>query len=92
MESRTLRPLCLLLCLPLLAIAAPDPADYNGFDVADASVPLAAIQRGGPPKDGIPAIDQPKFVAAAQGRPDRRRPRARHRRSTASRAPIRCAS
>ena len=29
------------------------------------SVPLAEIQSGGPPKDGIPALDDPKFVGAA---------------------------
>jgi len=44
--------------------AAPDPTQFNGFDVANASVPTQAIQRGGPPKDGIPAIDRPKFVPA----------------------------
>ena len=56
-----------LLATPVATGAAtPDPAAYNGFDVSAATVPLAAIQRGGPPKDGIPAIDQPKFVTAAQ--------------------------
>jgi len=45
----------------------PDPAEYNGFDLQGALVPLEAIERGGPPRDGIPAIDQPKFVAAARG-------------------------
>ncbi len=38
----------------------------NGFDLSNARVPASAIQRGGPPKDGIPAIDRPRFVAAAQ--------------------------
>lgn len=62
----------MLLALPLLVApvvtraAAPDPAAYNGFDVGAATVPLAAIERGGPPKDGIPAIDNPKFIPAAQ--------------------------
>lgn len=46
--------------------ANPERADFNGFDVSDAAVPLRAIQRGGPPKDGIPAIDRPKFVTGAQ--------------------------
>ncbi|MDP1690685.1 MAG: DUF3179 domain-containing (seleno)protein [Burkholderiaceae bacterium] len=36
----------------------------NGFDLAGASVPVQAIERGGPPKDGIPAIDRPRFVGA----------------------------
>lgn len=46
--------------------ANPARTDFNAFDVSDAAVPLRAIQRGGPPKDGIPAIDRPKFVTGAQ--------------------------
>lgn len=30
------------------------------------SVPLGEIVGGGPPKDGIPSIDNPKFVLASQ--------------------------
>lgn len=40
----------------------PDPAEFNGFDVRGALVPIDAIHHGGPPRDGIPAIDRPKFV------------------------------
>lgn len=36
----------------------------NGFDLADTLVPSAQIHHGGPPRDGIPAIDEPKFVNA----------------------------
>jgi len=36
---------------------------YNGFDVANASIPLVEIHRGGPPRDGIPSIDHPKFIS-----------------------------
>jgi hypothetical protein len=43
-----------------------DIAPFNGFDVSNASISTLAIQRGGPPKDGIPAIDRPKFAGAAQ--------------------------
>ncbi|MEO8508664.1 MAG: DUF3179 domain-containing (seleno)protein, partial [Betaproteobacteria bacterium] len=46
--------------------ASLDPAAYNGFDVSAATIPLSAIERGGPPKGGIPAIDRPKFVTAAE--------------------------
>jgi hypothetical protein len=46
--------------------AGPDPAQYNGFDLSGALVALQAIEHGGPPRDGIPAIDRPKFVAAAR--------------------------
>ncbi len=34
----------------------------NGFDLSDTLVPSAQIHHGGPPRDGIPAIDEPKFV------------------------------
>ena len=46
----------------------PDPAAYNGFDLAGALVPVAAIERGGPPRDGIPAIDSPRYEPAAASR------------------------
>lgn len=38
----------------------------NGFDLDGALVPESAIQRGGPPRDGIPSIDRPRFVSADQ--------------------------
>jgi len=38
----------------------------NGFDLRGAAVPIAAIEAGGPPRDGIPAIDRPQFVSARQ--------------------------
>ena len=38
----------------------------NGFDVSDALVPVQGIEAGGPPRDGIPAIDHPRFLAASQ--------------------------
>ncbi|MGH7781559.1 MAG: DUF3179 domain-containing protein [Candidatus Binataceae bacterium] len=37
----------------------------TGFDLTHHSVPPDQILGGGPPKDGIPAILQPKFVSAA---------------------------
>jgi hypothetical protein len=39
-------------------------AELNGFDLRDALVPTDAIQSGGPPRDGIPAIDRPRYVDA----------------------------
>lgn len=38
------------------------------FDATLHSVPLNEIRGGGPPKDGIPAIDAPKFVSAEQAK------------------------
>ena len=37
----------------------------NGFDLTGVLVPESKILSGGPPRDGIPAIDTPRFVAAA---------------------------
>ena len=38
----------------------------NGFDLSGSIVPSREIIRGGPPKDGIPAIDQPNFLLHPQ--------------------------
>lgn len=37
----------------------------NGFDLDSASIPINEILQGGPGKDGIPAIDSPEFIQAA---------------------------
>jgi hypothetical protein len=34
----------------------------NGFDFSKHSIPIEEIQSGGPPKDGIPALTNPRFV------------------------------
>jgi len=36
----------------------------SGFDTSRHSIPVGEIFSGGPPKDGIPALSQPKFVTA----------------------------
>jgi len=38
----------------------------NGFDLTNSLIDREAIHHGGPPKDGIPAIDHPKFLKAAE--------------------------
>lgn len=50
-----------LFALTSLCAAAPFK---NGFDLAGASVPTGEIVSGGPPRDGIPALDTPSFVSA----------------------------
>ncbi len=35
----------------------------NGFDLSNAVIPVNEIRSGGPPRDGIPSIDHPKFIA-----------------------------
>jgi hypothetical protein len=37
----------------------------NGFDLAGSLIPADEIHQGGPPRDGIPSIDRPKFMAAS---------------------------
>ena len=58
----------LLLALLLIESAADNTVTAgslkNGFDVSDALVPENEILAGGPPRDGIPAIDEPRFVTA----------------------------
>jgi len=37
-----------------------------GFELDNATIPVGEIHRGGPPPDGIPSIDQPRFTAASE--------------------------
>jgi hypothetical protein len=55
----------LFLCLALIAAGAPVAVlaeEMNGFDLKGSLIPAEQIHFGGPPKDGIPAIDHPKFT------------------------------
>lgn len=45
--------------------ALPKPA-LNGFALSNATIPREAIRRGGPPRDGIPALLDPKFVPVSK--------------------------
>jgi len=66
------------LCFALAAgTAAADPAvwraEWPATDFSRHAVPYEEIRSGGPPKNGIPAIDRPRFVEAdkADGFADR---------------------
>jgi hypothetical protein len=63
-----LKTICLASALLLATAAAAFAQTRNGFDLTGALVPAAQIAPGGPPRDGIPAIDRPKFVAAGDVR------------------------
>ncbi len=61
-----------LLAAALALAAAPAGASGDGWrhawpdtDFSNLGIDLADIVAGGPPKDGIPAIDDPQFTAAA---------------------------
>lgn len=67
MKTRTgWRPALLLI----LAVASFDALQaqrtMNGFNLEGASIPISSIESGGPPRDGIPALDQPRFTTAAE--------------------------
>lgn len=53
--------LILLLISTLPAASAPGQ-EMNGFDLSNAAIPARDILSGGPPRDGIPAIDEPQFI------------------------------
>ena len=56
--------LLLLAAGAAFAQGAHDRAEWPKTDFSRRTVELAEIQSGGPPKDGIPAIDRPRFVGA----------------------------
>lgn len=58
----------LLAGLSFATAVAAHAVQRNGFDLDGALVPQDEIMHGGPPRDGIPAIDQPKFLTADQAR------------------------
>ncbi len=56
-----MRSLLIVLTISVVSASAQGPF-MNGFDLAGASIPISEIQRGGPPRDGIPSIDDPQFL------------------------------
>lgn len=66
--------LTLALAAGGVALAFPDyrRAEWPNTDFSKSSIPLDEITSGGPPRDGIPPIDEPVFlpVAEAAGLPD----------------------
>ncbi len=56
--------LLLLVIQPITVSTTTAGPVKNGFDLTDALVPASKILSGGPPRDGIPAIDKPRFVTA----------------------------
>lgn len=66
LESRALR--WALIGAVLTMAQSAQAATKLGFKLDNATIPVAEIRPGGPPRDGIPSIDRPKFVPAAQVR------------------------
>lgn len=55
--------LIIAMAFALSACGAPAQST-NGFDLQGALVPVREIKHGGPPRDGIPALDQPDLMSA----------------------------
>lgn len=55
------RILALAAGLPFLLASCTFGQSMLGFDLSNATIPTDEIKRGGPPPDGIPSIDNPKF-------------------------------
>lgn len=58
------RPIVALVLIILAGTAAHAQDPKNGFDVSDSLVPADEIFWGGVGRDGIPAIDEPKFLSS----------------------------
>ncbi len=48
--------------LSLITISSGFSQTKNGFNLANASIPIAQIFAGGPPRDGIPALTNPAII------------------------------
>ncbi|CAN5238852.1 DUF3179 domain-containing protein [soil metagenome] len=54
----------ILICIAFLTGFSLHSQTMKGFDLSNSSIPTGEIKDGGPPKDGIPSIDKPKFVSS----------------------------
>ena len=63
---RVIYPLIFIAIYPLLTQAVNGLQANNGFELDGALIPIDKILHGGPPRDGIPAIDKPRFVSAKE--------------------------
>lgn len=54
--------LLLIFLMPVALLNCTQAQTLNGFDISDATVSQDKIKQGGPPRDGIPSIDNPDFI------------------------------
>lgn len=52
------------ILLSVLLTGSLHATSKNGFDLSQSLIPAKDILQGGPPRDGIPSIERPKFVSA----------------------------
>ncbi len=58
--------LTVLICAMPAVVGADAPRTLNGFNLTNCFIPADQILRGGPPRDGIPALTRPKTVPAEE--------------------------
>ena len=68
MRMSVIQSVCLSLVILCSSAGSEAGVKKNGFDLTDGLVPTREIRRGGPPRDGIPAIYLPNFVKASEQR------------------------
>ncbi len=64
-KSRLVTLFGLLIGLAVYTFAA-SAGPSNGFDLSNSILPVNEIRHGGPPRDGIPALSDPKMLSAEQ--------------------------
>jgi hypothetical protein len=65
LKKYLLLPVLLVILIYFINVRVVPAMTMNGFDLDDPLVAEDQIKRGGPPRDGIPSIDKPKFVSVA---------------------------
>ena len=55
-------PMLMIFTYPLAETAVYSMLRMNGFVIESPLIPAEEIYQGGPPRDGIPSIDDPKFI------------------------------
>ncbi len=68
MPSRFITFQALPVILVLFLATGAQAQTKNGFDLGNSAIPVEQIRHGGPPRDGIPSIDDPIFGTADQAR------------------------
>lgn len=64
--------LALIFILSLVQTRAQDVrniyefASLNGFDLANLTTPVDELHPGGPPRDGVPSVDRPRFAMSVK--------------------------
>jgi len=53
-----------LMVVSFLWLSTASAESLNGFRLDNSLIPVNDIKKGGPPRDGIPSLDDPEFVAA----------------------------